>query len=267
MRIYKGDVGTKIQLDAGEDISGAGKAELKFRKPDGTEGSFTATISTQYAYYITTEVSDLNVVGKWDFQLFVSDLNSWSGYGEVTSFYVWEKLQDLDIGNGYCNLDDVQRLCKRVVFGSTTKVTLEDVKDLIEYRYHEINGVLSSAGINVPVTFAAPVSIRVVRRLNALGAAGDAESIPTMMASGKQSEIGKIFLGEYNRKLEDLRNNPKMLYDAKQVQNRLACSTEDQDSSKVPFPYAKEEEFVADHKMNFGGDYSVDSGVKYFQGP
>ena len=267
MRIYKGDIGTKIQLDAGEALAGASEVQLKYKKPDGVEGYFPGTVDGNHAYYVTTDVSDLNVAGKWELQLYVSDLSGWTGYGEINSFYVEEQLQSIDIGRGYCNVDDVQRLAKRVDFSTSSKVSKEDVKDYVEDRYHEINSRLASSGVTVPISVAATVSYRLLRRLNALGAAGDCENTPTLVATGKASELGKVYLERYNKILDSYVINPKLLYDAKQEENRLSSSTEGLDSSKIPFPMEKGEEFIQDHGQSFGGNYSVDSGVSYFRGP
>lgn len=267
MRIYKGDIGTKIQLNAGEALAGANEVRLKYKKPDGVEGYFPGTVDGEYAYYITANVSDLSVAGKWELQLYVSDLSGWTGYGEINSFYVEELLQGIDVGRGYCNVDDVQRLAKRVDFGTSSKVTKEDAKDFIEARYHEINSMLASAGVSVPVSVAAIVSYRLLRRLNALAAAGDCENVPTLVAEGKASALGTIYLERYERILEGYTVNPKFLYDARQVENRLSSSTEGADASKIAFPAEKGEEFIQDHGQNLGGGHSVDSGVAHFRGP
>lgn len=93
-KIYKGDIGTKIRLNARYDISGADtpeKRKIKYKKPDGTTGEWQAVIEgTQYAYYLT-QSGDLNVAGKWDVQIYVV-LSAWSGHGLVASFEVFETL-------------------------------------------------------------------------------------------------------------------------------------------------------------------------------
>lgn len=91
-KIYKNDVGTKIRLDAGSDISSATELKIKYLKPDGTKAEWPATPEgTQFAYYITQE-ADLNVVGKYKVQLYVV-LSAWKGHGEITDFSVFEPLK------------------------------------------------------------------------------------------------------------------------------------------------------------------------------
>ena len=91
-KVFKGDIGTKIILDADSDISTATELKIVYRKPSGAVGSWTAVAEgTQQAYYIIT-ASDLDEVGKWEFQLYVK-LPSWSGYGEISGFTVYENFE------------------------------------------------------------------------------------------------------------------------------------------------------------------------------
>jgi hypothetical protein len=71
-KIFKSQTKLRIQvdldLDATEDIVGATPVLIKYIKPDGTEGSFTATIEDAFKgiiYYDIVSVSDIDVVGKW----------------------------------------------------------------------------------------------------------------------------------------------------------------------------------------------------------
>ena len=85
--IHKGDIGTRIELDAGSDISLATVLKIRYEKYGGVKGEWDAELSgTQIAYYIT-EAGDLDVVGPWELQLYV-EMPSWKGCGEKARFLV-----------------------------------------------------------------------------------------------------------------------------------------------------------------------------------
>ena len=89
-KIYIGDVGTIIRVDAGQDISTATTLDIKYRKPDGTEATWTGVLDgTNFVRY-TTIAGDLDQTGGWQIQLVIA-LPGWSGCGETTGFTVYEK--------------------------------------------------------------------------------------------------------------------------------------------------------------------------------
>jgi hypothetical protein len=88
---YVGDVGTKIQVDVGVDVSDIVSAKLIVKKPDNTIVEWIATPDTDtYVYYIVQD-GDFNLAGKYYLQAYIKT-NNWSGYGSITSFYVKERL-------------------------------------------------------------------------------------------------------------------------------------------------------------------------------
>lgn len=91
VEIFQGDIGTKIILNAGQDISSAAVLKIKYKKPDKTTGEWGATLEgTDYAFYIT-ESGDLDVSGTWMLQLYV-ELPAWKGSGSVARFSVVGKI-------------------------------------------------------------------------------------------------------------------------------------------------------------------------------
>ncbi len=68
-QIYVAQTKLRLKADTGLDSTdhAALTAQLiKFTKPDGTTGSFTATAGTApYIYYDTINVTDLDQAGKW----------------------------------------------------------------------------------------------------------------------------------------------------------------------------------------------------------
>jgi len=93
MKVYKNDIGTKIQLDAGCNISAADVLKILYSKPGKTrvEGEWVASPEgTDSAYYLT-QAGDLDAVGKWHIQLYIESLN-WTGYGEIIDLEVHDNL-------------------------------------------------------------------------------------------------------------------------------------------------------------------------------
>ena len=93
MKVYKNDIGTKIKLDAGCDISAATVLKILYSKPGKTrvEGEWVAAPDgTNSAYYLT-QAGDLDTVGKWHIQLYIES-PTWTGYGEIIDFEVYDNL-------------------------------------------------------------------------------------------------------------------------------------------------------------------------------
>ena len=80
MSVFKDDIGTKLKFDIVVSIVGITLAKIKYEKPDGTAGFWTAiTEADTYIYYITKS-GDLDVGGKWTFQPYV-EYAAWKGHG------------------------------------------------------------------------------------------------------------------------------------------------------------------------------------------
>ncbi len=71
MSVSVGDIGVQFKLNAGQDLSAQTTLQIKYQKPDGTFGAWTAVISgTNYATY-TTKDGDLDQDGVWQVQIYV----------------------------------------------------------------------------------------------------------------------------------------------------------------------------------------------------
>lgn len=88
-KIYVGDIGTEILLDAVEDISTQTKLEIKYKKPDGTTGAWSASLDDTTKAKYATVANDLDQAGVWTFQIYV-EMPSWSGLGESVSVVVYD---------------------------------------------------------------------------------------------------------------------------------------------------------------------------------
>lgn len=88
----KGDIGTAIDYNAGESIADATVIKLKYKRPDGTSGEWTATLEgTNKARYITLAAGDLPTIGSYAIQLYIES-PGWSGHGKIRSMGVGENL-------------------------------------------------------------------------------------------------------------------------------------------------------------------------------
>ncbi len=93
VKIYKGDVGQKIILDTDQDISEATLLQIKYKKPDATTGTWTATLTGIDSAYYTTVENDLDQTGNWEIQLYV-ELGGAKIHGTIVSFHVYKKVTD-----------------------------------------------------------------------------------------------------------------------------------------------------------------------------
>ena len=91
MSVYLGDVGTKIRLDCGEDISTATKCEIKFHSPAGLRGTWTASQETTSIIFYVTQAEDINEAGRWWFQAYV-EMPSRKLYGKTAMLEVLSPL-------------------------------------------------------------------------------------------------------------------------------------------------------------------------------
>ncbi len=88
-KVYVGAVGIDITLDAEIDISTATTHEIRYKKPDGTKGAWTATIVDDTTLQYITESGDLDYEGEWKLQIYVV-LPALTGRGATVIMHVYE---------------------------------------------------------------------------------------------------------------------------------------------------------------------------------
>ena len=90
-KVYTGDVGTRIILDCGIDVSAATTKQIKYRKPNGDEGVWDAASvgGEDTQIYYDVEANDIDQVGLWLFQAYI-EMAGWSGHGEQAPLIVYE---------------------------------------------------------------------------------------------------------------------------------------------------------------------------------
>lgn len=86
--IYSGQSSLRIDLDTGVDLSTASSVLIKYRKPDGITGSWTATASTTKARYDVTSTSTFDVAGIWTVWAFVTFQDGRVAAGTPAQFIV-----------------------------------------------------------------------------------------------------------------------------------------------------------------------------------
>ena len=87
---HVGDTGTRIRLDCGQDVSGAGAQKIRYVKPDGTSDYWLAEKDSgdnQKIYYDTL-ATDLDMGGDWKLFAYIEQ-NGWKGHGEEVAMQVY----------------------------------------------------------------------------------------------------------------------------------------------------------------------------------
>ena len=83
----------RLQLTTGVDITGATSLLIKYKDPDGTEGSFTATSSDDdngVIYYDFTD-GELDTRGVWTFWAYITFSDGRVAPGEVSTIKVYNE--------------------------------------------------------------------------------------------------------------------------------------------------------------------------------
>ena len=91
METFVGDV-VRISLLTGIDLTGY-TLGIKFKKPDGTGGLWNAVLNSvnNTIMYYDTNLSDLDMEGKWQIQSFV-EATGRRGHGKIIDLEVFEPL-------------------------------------------------------------------------------------------------------------------------------------------------------------------------------
>ena len=90
---YVGEIGTSFIIDCEEDISDSTAYSIKYKKPNGTTGIWTAvlhTISGATNYLLHAVASgDFDQAGQYEAQPYV-ELATWKGRGKTVKFQIYE---------------------------------------------------------------------------------------------------------------------------------------------------------------------------------
>ena len=93
-KVYAGDVGTEILLDAGEDITSATVSNIEYKKPNGKIGSWTGVVKDKNFVQYFTLLGDNTKkdFGQWEFMIYL-ETPSWSGHGETVVRQIYDKFK------------------------------------------------------------------------------------------------------------------------------------------------------------------------------
>lgn len=81
--IHVEDVGVQITLNTGIDLTTASNTVIKYIKPSGAVGEWTATTDGNNIQYTTIE-GDIDEEGNWIFQGY-TEHEGWKGHTEITA--------------------------------------------------------------------------------------------------------------------------------------------------------------------------------------
>lgn len=93
-KVYVGQTAFAIRRITGVDLSSVLSTVLKYKKPDGSAGQWTATVynaARGIVEYIIASASDLDQVGAWTIWSYVTFADGNSAPGEASTLEVFEE--------------------------------------------------------------------------------------------------------------------------------------------------------------------------------
>ena len=92
MKIFKGQSALRIMLRTFTDLEGIENAVIKYKKPDGKTGEFTAAVGDIENGIIFHECieGEIDASGWWAFWAFITFADRRTATGEAAKVYVWK---------------------------------------------------------------------------------------------------------------------------------------------------------------------------------
>ena len=92
-RIFKGQSALRITLETFIDLEGIENAVIRYRKPSGASGEFTAAVGDPVKGVIFHECieGDIDVSGWWAFWAFVTFADGRTAAGQAPKVYIWKE--------------------------------------------------------------------------------------------------------------------------------------------------------------------------------
>jgi hypothetical protein len=90
-RIFKGQSALRITVKTFTDLEGITSAIIKYRKPDGTTGSFAAGVGDTAKGVVFHECieGEVDMAGWWAFWAFITFADGRTAAGETAKVFVW----------------------------------------------------------------------------------------------------------------------------------------------------------------------------------
>ena len=92
-RIFKGQTALRLTLKTFTDLEDVISAVIRYRKPNGTTGEFTAAVGDTAKGVIFHEVieGELDISGWWVFWAFITFADNRTAAGEAAKVYIWKE--------------------------------------------------------------------------------------------------------------------------------------------------------------------------------
>jgi hypothetical protein len=93
MKIFKFQSALRITLKTFCDLEGVISAVIRYRKPDGKSGEFSAAVGDTVNGVIFHECieGEIDVSGWWGFWAFVTFADGRTAAGETSKVYIWKE--------------------------------------------------------------------------------------------------------------------------------------------------------------------------------
>lgn len=91
--IYVGQSALRISARTGTALADVAFCEIRYQKPDGTKGAWTAFVSNETRGVISHELlgNELDQSGWWRFWVFVTFVDERSAFGDAAPVFVREE--------------------------------------------------------------------------------------------------------------------------------------------------------------------------------
>jgi len=93
MKIFRGQSALRITVKTFCNLEGVLSAVIKYKKPNGKTGAFSAAVKDKAKGVISHEVieGEIDVSGWWTFWAFITFDDGRTAAGETANVYVWEE--------------------------------------------------------------------------------------------------------------------------------------------------------------------------------
>ena len=92
-KIFKGQSALRITLRTFTDLEDVMSAVIRFVKPNGKRGEFTAAVGDAAKGVIFHEVieGEIDISGWWSFWAFITSADGRTAAGETAKVYIWKE--------------------------------------------------------------------------------------------------------------------------------------------------------------------------------
>jgi hypothetical protein len=92
-KVFKGQSALRITVKIFTDLEGIISAVIKYRKPDGSTGEFTAGVGDSGKGVIFHECieGELDMAGWWAFWAFITFADGRTAAGEAAKVFIWNE--------------------------------------------------------------------------------------------------------------------------------------------------------------------------------